>query len=143
VRQRWREPDERTINELLSPDMNDSRDRESLREFRVEIHRRLVGPLLAPAFALLALSALLIGPADRRGQGRRIIIAAGSVIVVQGLFLIAFNLSRQSGWGLLLMYALAILPVLAGMFLITEGSENIRHKLLYRPGRNSEEEPQT
>lgn len=132
VRQRWQEPDERTFFELLQPDLNNPRDLESLHEFRVEIHRRLVGPLLAPVFALLALSCLLVGPADRRGQGVRIALAAGSVILVQGLFLAAFNWSRQSGWGLLVMYALVLVPFISCSFLLSGASETLRRRFLYR-----------
>lgn len=138
VRQRWREPDERTIGELLHPDMNNARDRESLNEFKLEIHRRLVSPLLAPVFAVLSLCALLLGPADRRGQARRIAIAAGSVVLVQGLYLAAFNLSRQNDWGLVLLYLLVIAPLAGGGFALSGASESLRRKLLYRPRPETE-----
>ena len=61
VRQRWAEPDERTIAELLSPDLALKRDQDNIRNFKVEVHRRIVSPLLAVVFALISCSALLIG----------------------------------------------------------------------------------
>ncbi len=133
VRQRWREPDERTIFELVNPDFADKRDRESLRDFNVEIHRRFASPLLALVFTLIALNALLIGPADRRGQGRRISLAIASTVVIQGLFLAAFNVSRQANYGLIFMYVLIFIPLILNMFFLTGLSEKLRRRLLYRP----------
>lgn len=139
VRQRWQEPDERTIGELLSPDLTNRRDRESRRDFTVEIHRRIVSPLLAPAFALLTLGFLLLGPAGRRGQSWRIAAVIGTTVFLQGLYLAAFNLSRQSDWGLVLMYAIVFLPLLGGAFMLSRHSENMRRRLLFgAPARNGE-----
>ena len=131
VRKRWREPDERTIFELLNPNMNNERDAESLREFRIEIHRRSAAPLLALTFVLVSCAALLIGPADRRGQGRRIALAVAIVMVLQGGFLAAFNLSRQTDWGLPLMHATILVPLFVSAFLLTGFSERFRRQVLY------------
>ncbi len=139
VRQRWREPDERTFIELLNPDPENARDVESRWEFMVEAHRRVVSPLLAPAFVMIALSFLLIGPIERRGQGLRITAAVVSTIVVQGLYLAAFNLSRQTGWGLFLMYVLTLLPLVTGLFLLSSAGEDFRRQVFFgdkrAPGR--------
>ncbi len=62
VRQRWREPDERTFWELLNPDPENQRDLENEHEFKVEAHRRIISPLIAPAFTMIALALLLLGP---------------------------------------------------------------------------------
>lgn len=132
VRQRWKEPDERTFIELLNPDPGNKRDQENLREFRLEIHRRIVGPLLAPAFTVLALAFLLLGPVDRRGQGRRIAACIAVTVVIQGLYLAAFNMSRQSDWGLFLMYMLVFLPLGAGIVLLGESSEAWRRRMMVR-----------
>ncbi len=132
VRQRWRQPDERTIIELAHPDRANARDLESLRDFRVEIHRRTASPLLALVFTLIALNALLLGPVDRRGQGWRIALAIGSVVFIQGLFLAAYNVSRQSDIGLVLMHALVLFPLFLSMFFLTGASEKLRRRLLYK-----------
>lgn len=115
VRQRWREPDERTFLELFRPDPGNERDVESRREFMVEAHRRLITPFLAPVFTVLALAVMLPRPSGRRGQGRRIVFAVAGVVLIQGLYLAAFSLSRHSAWGLVLMYALVIVPLVAGL----------------------------
>ncbi len=131
IRQRWSEPDERTIFELLNPDMENERDVESLRYFKVEIHKRIVSPLLAPLFALISCCALLLGPIDRRGQGRRIALAIGSVVVIQGLFLAAFNLARQTVWGLPLIYLLVLVPLGLSLFFLSGMGERARRQILY------------
>lgn len=125
VRQRWREPEERTLFELFRPDPDDETDRRNSREFTVEIHRRLVAPLLAPALALMALAFLLVGPVDRRGQGWRIIMATGTAVVIQGLYLGAFSLAQQSGAGLVLMYGLVLLPLGTGLLLLSPAGERL------------------
>lgn len=135
VRQRWKEPDERTIEELVSPNLNVQADRENLHEFKVEIHRRIINPLLAPVFTLLALNSLLVGPTDRRGQGRRIGMAIGAVVLLQGMFLTSFNLARQNDFGIIMMYALVFVPLIIAAFFLTTGSERFRRSIFYRPAR--------
>jgi lipopolysaccharide export system permease protein len=132
VRQRWREPEERTLWELFNPDMANQRDVESRREFGVEIHRRLVAPLMAPALAVMALAFLLVGPVDRRGQGWRIMLATGGAVLVQGLYLGAFSLAQDGIAGLFLMYALVLGPLVAGGFMLSGRSENLRGKFAAR-----------
>lgn len=131
VGERWNEPDERTIIELLNPDLENIDDRKALREFHIEIHRRIVGPLLAPLFCLISCCALLIGPVDRRGQSKRIAVAILSVVLIEGLFLSGFNLARHSNIGLVLVYALIIIPFGISLFLLSGIGERIRRKVFY------------
>lgn len=128
LRERWREPDERTITELLMPDNANTRDVDNRNEFRVEIHRRIVSPLLALAFTMMSCAGLLLGPTDRRGQGWKITGCIATASVLQGLFLAAFSFSRQSDWGLLLMYLLAFSPVVISYALLTGRLEKLRGK---------------
>lgn len=133
VRQRWREPEERTLAELLSPDPRVERDMENRHEFAIEAHRRIVSPFLALTFAALSLACLLLGPVDRRGQSRRIMFAVCSVVVLQGLYLGTFNLAVESLWGLVLMYALVFGPLGASLLILSRYGEKIRHQILYKP----------
>lgn len=122
VRERWREPDERTLWGLLHPDAKDDRASESHQEFMLEIHRRLISPLLAPCFAIIALCALLLGPLERRGLTRRIVLAVGLCITIQGLYLGAFSLARTHHLGgLILMYILVLTPTLIGLHWLIRG----------------------
>lgn len=80
---RFRTARERYVGDLFAPtDVVDPRHR---REFLAEGHQRLVGPLTGPVLALIALVALLSGESDRRGYGKRIMIAAGVGTVFQTL----------------------------------------------------------
>ncbi len=132
VRQRWAEPDERTIFELLRPDMDNQRDVESLGDFRLEIHRRLSAPLLAIAYTLISCMMLLLGPVDRRGQGKRIVIVVLSVVVLQGLYLAAFNLAHNNIMGLVLMYGFVLVPIGFCSFILSGAGDRLRRKLMYK-----------
>jgi lipopolysaccharide export system permease protein len=136
VRQRWREPEERTMNELFNPDPSVERDVDNWRAFRVEAYRRFITPFLAMTFCVISLVCLLLGPMDRRGQGRRILLAVVSVITLQGLYLSTYNLAVESVWGLLAMYGLVLVPLAIGLVLLSPYGEQFRHHLLY-PQRNT------
>jgi lipopolysaccharide export system permease protein len=120
VRGRWQEPEERTLFALLNPDLALERDLESLRDFRIELNRRIVSPFFAIVFSLIACAALLIGPVDRRGQGLRIFLAVFTAIVIQALYLACYNLARHSDWGLFLMWALPIVPLIVCIFILDQ-----------------------
>lgn len=126
VRQRWKEPDERTLLELLQPDESVRASEKMLREFKTEAHRRFVSPFLAVTYTLISLCCLLLGPVDRRGLGWRIVAAAGSVILLQGLYLVSYNLAKEGLFGLVLMYALVFVPLFAGYYLLSGQSESFR-----------------
>ena len=132
VTSRWREPDERTIIELFNPDLSVQRDVDNLHEFKVEIHRRIISPVLALSFAMLSCALLLLGPIDRRGQGWRITLAVFVVVALEGLYLASFNLARRHDWALLIMYGLVLIPLLTGTFLMSEYGERFRRRFFYR-----------
>ncbi|MCC7305296.1 MAG: LPS export ABC transporter permease LptF [Alphaproteobacteria bacterium] len=123
VRERYREPDERTLFELLSPDVNNKRDVGNMRDFTIELHRRLAAPLLALTFTLIACAGLLSGYQDRRGQGWRIALSVVLAALLQGLFIGAINLSRNTDWGLLCLYLLALAPVVTCLYLLRNFTE--------------------
>jgi lipopolysaccharide export system permease protein len=129
VHDRWREPTERTLGELLNPDMKDQRDVDGLRSFGIELQRRIVTPLLAPAYAIMALACLLLGPVDRRGQNGRIAATLASAVMLQGCFIAAANMTRHSFWGVALMYVIVLLPIAGGLILLMERSEGLRRRI--------------
>lgn len=135
ARERWAEPDERTILQLLSPDLSNAKDVKNLTDFKVEIHRRVTSPLLALAFPLIALTALLLGPIDRRGQTLKITAAIITVILIQSLFLAAYNIARNSENGLILMYLATLLPIFTSLFLLSKTSEPLRQQILFSRGK--------
>lgn len=123
---RWREPEERTLWELFTPDHANARDVESRRAFLIEAHRRIVSPFLAPAFTAIALAFLLLGPLERRGLGRRLAAAVGAVIVIEALYLAAFNMAERDATGVWLLYALVFVPLIAGIALLRGGDVALR-----------------
>lgn len=125
IRQRWREPDERTVFELLSPDPRSAEDNARRRDFMVEIHRRIAAPFLALSFTVIALSFLLLGPVDRRGQGWRLAAAVIATLIVQGAYMASLSLSTQSPAGLVLMYAIVFTPLAAGAWLLYGRGDNL------------------
>ena len=131
---RWAEPDERTLPELLNPDMQNPRDVEALREFNVEIHRRFTSPLLALSFPLIGLLALLVGPIDRRGQSKKIAAAILVVILIQGLFLASYNIARNSDLGIMLMYVLTIAPLCGALFTLSGFGEKRKGRKVEQVG---------
>lgn len=130
VRQRWREPEERTFPELFHPDPDNARDAQSRREFIAEAHRRIIAPLLAPVYVLIALAFLLSGPLERRGQGARILAAAGLIVVIQAFFLGAYDIAQETKWGIVLMYALVLLPGGAGVLVLFPGGARAGRRIL-------------
>jgi lipopolysaccharide export system permease protein len=132
VRQRWREPDERTLYELLNPDAQTRANEKTMREFTVEAHRRVVSPFLAITFTVISLCCLLLGAVDRRGLAWRIVAASGSIIVLQGVYLVSYNLAKESSFGLVLMYILVFLPMVMGWFLLTPQSDAFRSMIKKR-----------
>lgn len=131
VKSHWAEPDERTINQLLNPDLKNNKDRENLNAFFIEIHRRITSPLLALAFPLIAVTFLLIGPIDRRGQTLRVILAVCIVMLLQSLFLASYNLTRASSAGLICMYFLTIGPIAICLFLLSGNYEGFCQKAFF------------
>ena len=91
---RGREPRERYIHELF--DFNNSWESEGVSERRrlkrvAEGHQRIASPLLAIAFTMMALAALLTGEFNRRGQVWRIVVVTGAM-----LLLLSTNISLHS-----------------------------------------------
>ena len=116
--------------QLLNPDLSDQDDLRHKREFMVEAHRRIISPLLAPCFALISLCPLLLGPVSRRGQGKRIIGAAASVIVLQSMYLVFFNIAKDHNFGIVLLYIITLAPLIFCGYIISEFGEKLRSKLL-------------
>jgi lipopolysaccharide export system permease protein len=71
---RWREPRERYLHELLFPD-NSPDDQAYASRLYAEAHNRLTSPMLGFAYTLISLAALLSGEFNRRGQSRRVLSA--------------------------------------------------------------------
>ncbi|MGE0256098.1 MAG: LPS export ABC transporter permease LptF [Alphaproteobacteria bacterium] len=105
---RWQEPEERTLPGLFNPVLSDPNDAFYQKNLIAEGHRRLASPLLAIAFALAGVAALLGGEFSRRGQSGRIVAAVCAVICLYLANLTVFNLTQKN---LALAPLLYLLPV--------------------------------
>lgn len=74
---------DRTLHQLLFPDMTEHYDIQNAQDFQAEAASRLSSPLLSIALAMIALVGVLGGDFSRRGYGRRIMIAGGIALLVR------------------------------------------------------------
>ena len=90
----WREPRERFLGELLYP-TEQAENIYNFRKLRMEGLQRLSSPLLYPAFVLIAITILLGGDFNRRGQFVRILGSVAGVVALQVLFLGAKSMGEK------------------------------------------------
>jgi lipopolysaccharide export system permease protein len=83
-----------------------------------ELHQRYTSPVFALGFPLMGVAILLVGEFNRRGQSRRIVAAAASVLVLQSAALGITNLSVNNNAFIPLLYVVVTVPVLIGAFLM-------------------------
>jgi lipopolysaccharide export system permease protein len=114
---RWRGPRERYLPELfnITSDPDDQKNRTKL---FAEGHRRLVVPLFALAFVMVALAALLSGQHSRRGQVKRVLSAIVCVAALEALSLALHDLATRSLLAVPAMYAAAIVPTLGAVIVL-------------------------
>ena len=121
------DPREQNIIELFYqlgvPSVKASRER-----LIAEIHQRFAAPLLTLAFTLIGLSALLAGEFNRRGTGRRILLAAAGIVFIQAGFMSINGIIAHHNWLAFAQYGIALLPALAGLALISDASIQQRLK---------------
>ncbi len=117
LRDRWREPKERFLSELLNPD-NSEDDQRFRGELISEGHQRIVAPIYSASFILLALGVLLSGEFNRRGQLRRVILAVLCVAALEGMSLALQDLASRSLQAIPAMYAGPIVPILVSFYLL-------------------------
>ncbi len=118
---RWREPRERFLNELFWPEAdgpNAAGGGQHYGKLVAEGHYRLTSPWLAPAFALIALVALLTGQFNRRGQSRRLIAAAVAMVLVQSASVSLHSLAGTVPAAIPLMYLLPASIIAACLWLL-------------------------
>lgn len=116
--ERWREANERTLWELLHPDMSNRRDRSNRDIFRAETHHRLVTPFNAIGYALVALATILLGPFNRRGQNKKILAGAIIIVCLQAIDLIVVNRARSNLAFVPALYAVTFTPIVICLFLL-------------------------
>ncbi|MFD1625604.1 LPS export ABC transporter permease LptF [Azospirillum griseum] len=118
--ERWPDARERSTADLFAPEAIAQDDR-MRRGLIAELHHRFASPLLALAYAAVALAALLSGEFNRRGQSRRITVA---VLLVMGLQAAALGLTSLAGKMtpfVPLMYVLPFCAVIPSIWVMSRG----------------------
>lgn len=112
---------ERSTLELLSPSDEVRGDERLYRQFVSELNGRLSSPMLAPAYALIAVAALLFGEFNRRGQSIRVAVAAAVTVMTQAAYLGATGLSTKNLSTVPLLYLLPALVIFVGVMILARG----------------------
>jgi lipopolysaccharide export system permease protein len=93
-------------------------------------------PFNALSFTAVALACLMLGSFNRRGQARKIMLAAGLVILLQTVDLGVLSLVKEHRALVPLVYVVSLGPLLVSLFLMTFRGEPAVHALrarLHRP----------
>ncbi len=114
----WRQPNERFLGELLRPNLNDADDRQNYWRLVVQGHANLAQPLYVITLILVALAAMLAAEFDRRGQTRRILVAAVAGIVIQVMAFGITYLARRTPVMIPLVYLTPLACAGAGLYLL-------------------------
>lgn len=134
-KKRWREPNERFLEELLWPGDSEA-EQYYADQFRAEGHNRLATPLYPVVFTLIALAALLSGQFDKRGQTQRLGVATIAALIVQGGALGALNLASKVPLAIPLIYLNVLVPgVLAFLYMMRTGTRRRPARKLVLPRR--------
>ncbi|MEX0695740.1 MAG: LPS export ABC transporter permease LptF [Rhodospirillales bacterium] len=128
ITQRYREPRERSMSELFNLKNYVGINDPDWGKYKVELHKRFVSPLLGVGFAMVGLACLLYGPITRRSQTLRIITAVSIMIFLQGAALGLENIIAKNLTLVPLLYVLAVVPIIAGSFMLVTHPKAPRSK---------------
>jgi lipopolysaccharide export system permease protein len=98
----------------------------------VELHQRLASPLLTIAFTLISLAAILVGEFNRRGLGRRILIAGLAIVATQAVFMSLNGVIARNLWLSFILYMTALVPALIGLGLVN--AERLKGRIFLPKG---------
>jgi len=104
------DPREQTITELLNPTSEMLRTRTTREHLLAEFNQRLATPLLALTYTAIGLATILGGEFNRRGMGRRILIASVAIVLVQAIFMSMNNMVPRNLWLAFVLHLTALIP---------------------------------
>ena len=117
VTDRWRQPEERYLHNLLWP-RESKQDQRYASELIAEGHRRLQFPLYTLAFAGIGLASVLCGEFSRRGQAKRIAAGVAAVAAAQAGQLALVDLAIRTPPLAPFGYLLALVLIAAPFYLV-------------------------
>lgn len=116
--ERSRDAREAPLSELFAADEK-KMGRGEYRKAKVELHQRFTSPLYNLGFTLIALACLLPAAFNRRGQGVQIMLAVGLMVATEAAALGTSNMATANLAFVPAMYANALLPVAAGLLVLS------------------------
>ncbi len=119
----YRKEKERTLFELLQPKQSPDDKIYNKHKFIAEAHKRLITPWNSLAFAMIAISAVLLGPFKRRGQTARISIGVVLMVLFQSLSLTFTNFAKGNLVLLPLLYINTFIPIAVGFYLLSTAGD--------------------
>ncbi|HKY95260.1 MAG TPA: LPS export ABC transporter permease LptF [Kiloniellales bacterium] len=125
-RERFRNPDERFLSELIHPTQEELEEEGFREELLAELHQRLTLPLYPLAFTLIGLVALLSGDFSRRSQPWRMVTAAVAIGILQGIGLAIDDITSRAGDTWPLMYMAPLLPIVVCLLVLSRSRLGLR-----------------
>lgn len=116
TKRKVREPKERYLWELLSPDEHTPESMYG--QLFAEAHDRIVWPLLAIGLPLVAAAVMLSGQFNRRGQWPRIFVVTLFAIIFVGAHLLLKNTIGKQPNLVALMYINGIIPIVLSIIIL-------------------------
>jgi lipopolysaccharide export system permease protein len=116
--ERLPDPREQSIFELLNPSSKMLNMRTTRDHLMAELHQRFASPFLTLGFTLIGLAAILAGEFNRRGMGKRILIASLAIITMEALFMSMTGIISRHIWMAFGLYLVPLAPIPIGLFLI-------------------------
>ncbi|CCG08532.1 LptF/LptG family permease [Pararhodospirillum photometricum] len=126
---RYRDERQRTTVDLMSLQVGDRMDPDfpyvyenrHIMRLRMELHLRVLRPLAHVGFLLLGLGAVLSGEFNRRGNSTPAVLAVTLVVLFQAGSLAAASMAKKSYEALYALDALAVAPIVLGLFWLAGG----------------------
>ncbi len=116
---RYRNAQERSLDELLHPDPAEQIPDRDLKRFKAEAHQRLAGPLNALGFGLVAMATALTGQFRRHGGGFRLFTGISVVVVLLAVGLMTNSLAARQSAMIPLIWVNALLPGLVSAWVLS------------------------
>jgi lipopolysaccharide export system permease protein len=110
---------EYNIAELLSP-TEEMGELHRHGRFRAQGHQRILSPLIAMAYTVIALAVMLQGQINRRRRTKKVMTIVGLACLLQLLTLVFINMSEHYEISLILGYATLLLAILLPLAHINE-----------------------
>lgn len=115
---RHREARERTVSDLFDVENDKYLDPKNFGKFRVEGHKRLIAPIRAAGYVMVALACVLAGAATRRTQWRRILAAVFLLLLLLTSAVGLENFVAKNEHLTLSLYVHAVLPFVVGLYVL-------------------------